>query len=64
LEILENTIKQKGLEKKVELIGHLCLGSCSVGPAIRIEGVDYYGLEEKQIVDLLQLKLTEKGELA
>lgn len=53
LTLLENYIAEKHLEQKVELIGHLCLGSCSSGPNIKIGEQSYNGVAPECVVDLL-----------
>jgi NADH:ubiquinone oxidoreductase subunit E len=50
---LESYIAEHHLEDRVELIGHLCLGSCAQGPNIKVDGVPYSGIHSECVVDLL-----------
>ena len=36
LQAIEAYLTENGLEDRVELIGHLCLGRCKEGPNLRI----------------------------
>lgn len=51
---LETYIKEKHLEDKVELIGHLCLNACAEGPNMTIDGKRYSGVDSNCVVDLLE----------
>jgi NADH:ubiquinone oxidoreductase subunit E len=50
---LESYISENHLEDRVELIGHLCLGSCSSGPNLKIDDVSFSGVRSECVVDLL-----------
>lgn len=50
---LESYIKENHLEDRVNLVGHLCLGACSTGPNIKINGISYSGIQSDCVVDLL-----------
>ncbi len=41
-------------EDRIELSGHLCLGDCSRGPNVRVDGVLYQGLGAGDIIALLE----------
>ena len=43
---LEGFISENGLEDRVELEGHLCLGKCNSGPHITIGDIVRKALEE------------------
>ena len=53
LTLLENYIAEKNLGDRVELIGHLCLGACSIGPNVKIGEVTHSGISSECVVDLL-----------
>lgn len=53
LAMLENYISENNLEDRVELIGHLCLGACSIGPNVKIGEVTHSGISSECVVDLL-----------
>ena len=57
LQELEEFIEENGLEDKVELEGHLCLGECNKGPHVRIDGEEYSAVNSRCIIDLLKEKL-------
>ena len=50
---LETYIAEHRLEDRVELVGHLCLGSCSAGPNLKIDDVAYSGVRSECVIDLL-----------
>jgi len=57
LEQLESLLEDEK-DIQVELIGHLCLGDCSTGPNVTIEGKLYQKLSAAQI-----LKIVKKNSL-
>lgn len=54
---LESHIEKNGLADRVELTGHLCLGTCSQGPNIRIGGKLFTSVRPDQVVALLEQEL-------
>lgn len=50
---LEEYIAEKNLGDRVELIGHLCLGACSIGPNVKIGEVTHSGISSACVIDLL-----------
>lgn len=54
LALLESYIAEKDLDDRVDLIGHLCLGSCSDGPNVKIGEVTHSGISAECVVDLLR----------
>ena len=54
---LEAYINENGLEDRVELGGHLCLGKCNTGPHVAINGKEYSALDEDCVIDLLKKEL-------
>jgi NADH:ubiquinone oxidoreductase subunit E len=54
LTLLENYIAEKDLGGRVALIGHLCLGACSMGPNVKIGEVTHSGISSECVVDLLR----------
>ncbi|MCH3917765.1 MAG: NAD(P)H-dependent oxidoreductase subunit E [Spirochaetia bacterium] len=59
---LESYIKENHLEDKVELVGHLCMNACSSGPNVRIDGMNYCGLNPDCVVDLVAQALEKHKE--
>ena len=53
LTMLENYIAEKNLGDRVDLIGHLCLGACSIGPNVKIGEVTHSGISSECVIDLL-----------
>ena len=60
LEYLEAYIESNNLAKFVELTGHLCLGTCSAGPNIKIDGNLFQNVSPDAVVELLQQALTAR----
>ncbi|MDD3057123.1 MAG: (2Fe-2S) ferredoxin domain-containing protein [Sphaerochaeta sp.] len=61
LAALETFLKEEGLGERVELVGHLCLGSCSKGPNLRIGETTYSGLDAACVIDLVRSALKDQG---
>ncbi len=40
-------------EYDIDIKGHLCLGECSLGPNIRIDGIVYHALTPQEVIALL-----------
>ena len=59
LQALENYISENGLNDRVELVGHLCLGKCNSGPNMRVDNVDYSGLSPEEAILYLSKALKE-----
>lgn len=57
---LESFIRQQDRSNRVELCGHLCLGTCSHGPNIKIDGVLYSSVNPDQVVSLLHETLAAR----
>ena len=60
LEYLEAFIESNNIGEFVELTGHLCLGICSAGPNMRIDGKLYQNVRPEAVVELLQQALTAR----
>ena len=57
---LEGFISENGLEDRVELEGHLCLGKCNSGPHITIGGKEFSGISDSSCaIDLVRKALEE-----
>ncbi|MFA6681781.1 MAG: NAD(P)H-dependent oxidoreductase subunit E [Sphaerochaeta sp.] len=54
LTMLENYIAENNLSERVELIGHLCLGACSIGPNVKIGDFTHSGISPECVIDLLR----------
>lgn len=53
LELIENYIKDNGLETDIDLCGNHCEGKCAKGPNITINGVEHNGVDEDKILEIL-----------
>ncbi len=53
LEALEEFLRGRGLEHRVDLRGSLCLGACAQGPNLKLEGRMHQGLDEGTVLDLV-----------
>jgi len=54
LTLLEAYIAEENLSDRVELIGHLCLGACSIGPNVKIGEVTHSGISSECVIDLVR----------
>lgn len=54
LEFIEGFIKENGLEVKLELAGSRCNGNCADGPNIFIDGIEYNGVDEGKLEEILK----------
>lgn len=54
LEFIENYIKEKGLDAKIELTGSRCEGQCADGPNILVNGVYHGSINEEKLKQILQ----------
>ena len=53
LELIENYIKENGLEAEIDLAGNRCEGKCATGPNIVVNGVEYHEVDEDKIREIL-----------
>lgn len=56
---LEAFINNEGCSNRIELVGHLCLGSCSKGPNLRIGDTTYHGLDTEAVLTLVKQALLD-----
>ena len=54
LEFIEQYIKEKNLDAKIELIGSRCEEKCSKGPNIFIDDEEYNNITQKKLEELLK----------
>ncbi len=54
LELIENFIKENGLEAEIDLCGARCSGQCASGPNIIVNGVEYNSVDENKVREILQ----------
>lgn len=59
LQAVESYINEKGLEDRVELVGHLCLGKCNTGPNLRIDGTEYSAISPEEAISHMARALEE-----
>lgn len=59
LQAVETYLSEKGLQDRVELVGHLCLGKCNQGPNLRIDGTDYSGITPEEAISHITRALEE-----
>lgn len=60
LSFLEESMEKEGWGGKVDISGHLCLGNCSGGPVIRINGENYLNLSDREIASIIRKALCEQ----
>lgn len=54
LDFIEQYIKENNLEANIEITGSRCENICTHGPNINIDGVQYYGVDKKKLMELLK----------
>ncbi len=57
LHIIQQFIKDHQLEKSVKFRGNHCFGKCKDGPVLKINGKEYKGVSESDIIDILEKEL-------
>lgn len=55
LAFIEKYIEENNLDAEVEVIGSRCENICATGPNIIIDGVKYYGVDKKKLMELMKL---------
>lgn len=50
-------VKQYNLEKEVELVGSFCMGACSKGVSIRINGDHIYHVKPEETSEFFQTEI-------
>lgn len=63
LENLERYIEKHNLADRIDISGHLCLGTCSDGPNMKIGGVLHQNVRPESVVPLVQQALEEQGKV-
>ncbi len=53
LRVIENFIEENGVDAQIELSGKCCVGECSDGPNIIIDGVCHHRVGREMLIDLL-----------
>lgn len=53
LRVIENFIVENNCRDKIELSGKCCLGQCSEGPNIVIDGICHHRVDKGTLIDLL-----------
>ena len=59
-EVVEEYIKVKGLEDKIDFRGDLCCGMCGEGPNVSVDGIIYHYVDEEVIWDILESKFSKQ----
>ena len=54
IEFIENYVKEKGLDAKIELVGSRCEGYCADGPNIYIDGKQYKNVDKEKLKLLME----------
>lgn len=57
LEYLESYIEAHQLSDRIDLSGHLCLGTCSGGPNVKVGGVLHQNVSPELVVPLVSQAL-------
>lgn len=53
LELIENYIKDNGLDAEIDLSGARCAGKCAKGPNIIVNGVEYNNVTQEKVLEIL-----------
>ena len=53
LELIENYIKDNGLEAEIDLAGDRCAGKCATGPNIIVNCTEYHNVTEEKVLEIL-----------
>ena len=53
LAFIEAFMKAHDLEADIDLAGARCENKCAMGPNISINGVEYHGVDEKKLEEIL-----------
>jgi NADH:ubiquinone oxidoreductase subunit E len=58
IEVITQYLERCADAGNIDFKGHLCEGKCSAGPNLRIDNIDYHGIDPVMVADLLQKHLT------
>ncbi|MBP3402466.1 MAG: (2Fe-2S) ferredoxin domain-containing protein [Alphaproteobacteria bacterium] len=53
LSFIENFVKEKGLDAKIDLCGSRCENKCATGPHVKINGTMYSGVTPEMLKAVL-----------
>ncbi len=53
LEFIEIFLKENGLIKEVDFMGHLCIEKCKCGPNLEIDGIMYHEVNCEKLPEIL-----------
>ena len=59
LQVIQQFLRDHNLEESVKVVGNLCVGECSTGPNLRIDGRLYREVNREICLNLLKTLLTE-----
>mgnify|MGYP000250551565 FL=1 len=54
LQLIQNYLKENGLDAEVELVALRCCDKCSQGPNITIDNVEYNNIDKGTLLDILE----------
>ena len=54
LQLIQNYLKENGLDAEVELVGLRCCDKCSQGTNITIDNVEYHNIAKGTLLDILE----------
>ena len=57
LDLIQRYLKERGLERQVQVTGTLCQDRCRQGPNLTLQGECFCGLEPQAILELLEERL-------
>ncbi len=62
VEVIEKFIEENRdkISAEIELTGTLCMGKCSKGPIVVINGKEYFGVTPESVLDLLRFYVKEE----
>jgi NADH:ubiquinone oxidoreductase subunit E len=59
LRIIEDYLRNKGLSDSVHIEGSLCMGECSRGPNITVNGTAYHEVNCEELISILDKELMQ-----
>ncbi|HRY83558.1 MAG TPA: (2Fe-2S) ferredoxin domain-containing protein [Candidatus Cloacimonadota bacterium] len=59
LRVIEEYLRNKGLSESVHIEGSLCMGECSRGPNVTINGTPYHEIHSDELKAILDKELLQ-----
>jgi NADH:ubiquinone oxidoreductase subunit E len=59
LKVIEEFLRNHGIEGSVHIEGSLCMGKCAEGPILTINGTEYHEVQSENLPEILRQELLE-----